>query len=390
MVQLNPEDAKLLKQLQDTLEDDKLYTHVFSSMCTPPIDISRMIASEFAEINLGDPGLFPNTVKMEKEVLAELANILNAPESWTGTISSGGSESNLIGCWTARNWCRKVKKITNGKILFPQSAHVSFEKAADILNLKSEWIELDNSNKIDIEKLKEKIDANTVGVIGIAGTTGTGVCDDIKALSEIALDNNIYLHVDAAHGGMILPFLKELGYNQPDFDFKIEGVKSITIDTHKILGSLIPGGCTIFRSAEYSDTIAKGISYLSDPTTKQLTVTGTRPGNSVISSWLLLKKKGREFILNRVKTSLETTDYFVSKLKEIEEIKLTFDPTINIIGFTNTVLSTKELVKKMYEKGWHLSIYSNWARIVVMPHVKKKMIDKFIIDLKNILKKDEE
>ncbi|MCG3252611.1 MAG: hypothetical protein H7648_02080 [Candidatus Heimdallarchaeota archaeon] len=51
-------------------------------------------------------------------------------------------------------------------------------------------------------------------------------------------------------------------------------------------------------------------------------------------------------------------------------------------------MTNEDLVKELLQKGWHLSIYSNWTRIVVMPHVTKEVIDKFINDLETILNKE--
>lgn len=195
--------ADILKELSVLLDQEASYDKVLSSMCTLPPNIVRGIASKYASINLGDPGLFPQAAKIERDVLDHLAQLVKAPDSWVGTITSGGSESNLIGCWAARNWSIKNKGIKNGTIIFPKSAHVSFEKAADLLNLSSKWIPWTTSFQVDIEEVKQSIDDTTVGLVGIAGTTGTGVCDDIKALSDLAIDHDLFLHIDAAHGGII-------------------------------------------------------------------------------------------------------------------------------------------------------------------------------------------
>lgn len=384
-----PEFDKKIKEiklyLEQLLQNEKSYDHILSSMCTPPTNLTRFIASEFSEINLGDPGLFPKAVALEKEVLDEIANILNAPKYWVGSTTSGGSESNLIGCWAARNWSKEVKGITKGKVLLPKSAHISFEKTMDVLGLEIDWIPLTTNHQIDIEIVKEKIDSKTVALVGIAGTTGTGVCDDIPSLSEIADDNKIPLHVDAAHGGMILPFLNDIGMISPSFSFENEGVTSITIDNHKILGSLIPGGNIIFRSHDYTEKIEKRISYLSDSQTRQITITGTRPGNSVISAWVLLKHFGKEFIVSRVKHSFDLTKYLVEQLKEIPNLELIFEPTLNIIGFSTSKMTAEKLVEKLKKFNWDLSIFNYWVRIVVMPHFTKEMVDKFIKVVKGIL-----
>jgi len=381
----NSKDA-IIAEIITKLAEEKSYQQVLSSMCTPPSDLSRKIAGLFAEINLGDPGLFPTAVAMEQEVLAELAAMVHAPPTWVGTITSGGSESNLIGCWAARNWARKEKEIQTGTLILPRSAHVSFEKALDLLNLKPHWIDLDEHFQMNLTQTQEAIGKDTIGLVGIAGATGTGSCDNIKALSDLAEDHNLFLHVDAAHGGTIYPFFQELGFASPQFDFENAGVTSIGLDTHKMMGSLIPGGSIIFRDKSFTETIAKTISYLSNASTKQLTVTGTRPGNSVIASWVILKKLGRPYLKDRVRSCMEKTAYLVQKLKQVESISLPFEPRINIVGFTCTSIPPEELATLLRQKGWHLSIYNFWLRIVVMPHMTREIIDRFLVDLEAVIK----
>ncbi|MCK4289749.1 MAG: tyrosine decarboxylase MfnA, partial [Candidatus Heimdallarchaeota archaeon] len=82
------------------------------------------------------------------------------------------------------------------------------------------------------------------------------------------------------------------------------------------------------------------------------------------------------------------TKYLTQRLKELTKIRLVFEPSLNIIGFTCSQMTNEDLVKELLQKGWHLSIYSNWTRIVVMPHVTKEVIDKFINDLETILNKE--
>lgn len=66
--------------------------------------------------------------------------------------------------------------------------------------------------------------------------------DPIPEISDICHDNNIFLHIDATFGGFIIPFLKELGYDLHDFDFKLKGVSSISVDGHEMGGCAIPLG----------------------------------------------------------------------------------------------------------------------------------------------------
>lgn len=82
--------------------------------------------------------------------------------------------------------------------------------------------------------MRKLISGNTVAVVGVAGTTELGRIDPVEELSEICLEEGIHLHVDAAFGGFIIPFLRETGAELPEFDFKLQGVSSITVDPHKM------------------------------------------------------------------------------------------------------------------------------------------------------------
>ena len=90
-----------------------------------------------------------------------------------------------------------------------------------------------------------------MAMVGIAGTTELGLVDDIPEISKIAKSYGVYLHVDAALGGFIIPFLNYKNNNQLNFDFKCKGVSSITIDPHKMGLAPVPSGGIIFRKKKY-------------------------------------------------------------------------------------------------------------------------------------------
>ena len=119
----------------------------------------------------------------------------------------------------------KQEGIKEGEIIIPGSAHFSFKKAADMMNLKIIEAKLDENYKIDVDSVKENISDNTVAIVAIAGTTELGLVDPIEELSEIAYENNIYFHVDAAFGGFSIPFLRKIGYAEDSL--YVEKVKLI-------------------------------------------------------------------------------------------------------------------------------------------------------------------
>jgi len=207
------------------------YACILSSMCTPPHPVAVKAHTLFLETNLGDPGLFPGTVSLERLLVEQLADLFHAPGA-CGYATSGGTESNIQVLRIARGLCNKPKP----NVVLPESAHFSFRKAGDMLGLEIRQVPLDSQNRIDPEAVKEVVDSSTCCMVGIAGTTEYGMVDPIRELSSLASDLGIFLHVDAAFGGLVLPFLP----GSPPFDFSLSGVMSIAVDPHKMGMSTIP------------------------------------------------------------------------------------------------------------------------------------------------------
>lgn len=158
-----------------------------------------------------------------------------------GYATSGGTESNIQALRIAKRQ-KSVKSPPN--IVIPASSHFSFTKACDILGLEMRTVPLDAGFRMDTEAVDGLVDNDTIAIVGgVVGTTEYGVVDPIARLSEIALDRDVFLHVDAAFGGMVVPFLDS---PPVPFDFSLPpGVSSISVDPpHKMGMSTIPAGCS--------------------------------------------------------------------------------------------------------------------------------------------------
>ena len=177
----------ILKELEEFHSKDYKYSdgRILGSMCTEAHPFAKEVFFKFLDSNLGDPGLFKGTRQIEKEVIKSIGSLLSIDEPY-GNIVTGGTEANLMAIRAARNHARKYKGIENGEIIIPESAHFSFKKAADFMNLKIVEAKLDDNYKIDVESVKESISPNTVAIVAIAGTTELGLIDPIEELSEIA------------------------------------------------------------------------------------------------------------------------------------------------------------------------------------------------------------
>ena len=367
---------KVLSELKKTREQDKRYEDgkILCSMCTKTHSIAEKAYRIYLSSNLGDPGLFPGSVKLEKEVIKDLATLLHGKNS-VGFLVSGGTEANLLALLAARN----MAHVNQPEVVLPQSAHFSFTKICNLLNLKPVYADLDGGFKVDLLSVKKCISKNTVAIVGTAGTAELGVVDPIEELAKIALEKNVWLHVDAAFGGLVIPFLKDPKYK---FDFSLGAVDSMTVDPHKMGMAAISTGGILFKDLKSLDFIKTETPYLTESV--QYTFVGTRSGASAASAWAVFRLLGIDGFQKIVDNCIKTTQLLTDGLKD-SGFNLLVEPTLNIVAFLSSH-GTKNLAEKLWEKGWFVSYVPRYdcIRIVLMPHVKKRHVKAFLRDISKI------
>ena len=364
------------------LDYDYADGRILGSMCTEAHPFAKEVFCKFLDTNLGDPGLFKGTKQIENEVIKSIGELLSIDEPY-GHIVTGGTEANLMAIRAARNHARKYKGIVDGEIIIPASAHFSFKKAADMLNLNIVEAGLDDNYKIDVDSVKSLISDKTVAIVAIAGTTELGLIDPIEEISKIAFENNIYFHVDAAFGGFSIPFLRDLGYDLPVFDFSLPGVCSITVDPHKMGLAPIPAGGILFREEEYLEVMAVDSPYLTVKT--QSTIVGTRLGASSAATYAVMKYFGKEGYSKLANEMMENTHFLKEGLKELG-YDVVCEPELNIVAFNHPDVETNLIAKKLEKLGWKVSVAKCPVaiRIVLMNHIKKNHLKELLEDLKEI------
>ena len=179
-------------------------------------------------------------------------------------------------------------------------------------DLKPVYAGLDDDFRVEISEVKKLVNKKTVAIVGTAGTAELGVVDPIERLAHIALERNVPLHVDAAFGGLVIPFLTDAQYS---FDFSLEGVKSITVDPHKMGMAVIPAGGLIFKDKSSLDSIKTETPYLTDHV--QYTFVGTRTGAAAASAWAVFQHLGVEGFQKIVASCMRNTKFLRDELKKL-------------------------------------------------------------------------
>ena len=375
-------EKEILEKLKKYREMDLKYEdgRILGSMCTKPHPISKKIVEMFLETNLGDPGLFPGTKKLEEEVIKMIGEMLHNNNPF-GYIISGGTEANITAMRVVKKMA-KEKGRREANILIPETAHFSFEKAREMMDLNYTVVPLDRKYTMDVKYLKDYIEDNIEkgidGIVTIAGSTELGTIDNIPEISKVAKEYNIYIHVDAAFGGFVIPFLEERykleGYNY-HFDFSLDNIFSITVDPHKMGLAPIPAGGILFRDFSFKRYLEVETPYLTEDS--QATLIGTRSGIGVAATWGIMKLLGPDGYREIVSQCMENTYYLVKRMKEYS-FERVIDPVLNIVAIKDEdPVNTSLILRK---KGWYLSICRcvDALRIVVMPHITKEHIDRFI------------
>ena len=361
------DDSEIEDLLESFYSEDFHYEsgRVLGSMYTHPPDIVLKAFFRFYQSNLGNPGLYPGTAKMEKEVVKFLIKLTHGGHF--GKILSGGTEANITALWAAREMGFK-------KILTTEDVHFSVLKAANLLSMEIQFVRMKNF-VIDPKDLEEKMEENAV-VVATAGTTPLGYIDPVEKIGKICSSFSCFLHVDAAFGGFVIPFL----YPQLKFGFRIPEVRSVTIDPHKMGMAPYPAGGLVTRENIFA-RISVDAPYLMEG--KSDSLLGTRQSGSVAASYAAILHFGWEGYEKIIKDCMENAIYLEKRARE-EGFQILARPVLNIV---NIVVDNEERIKKKLLKlGWAVSTNPKYSsiRIVVMPHVKKEIIDKFLENLKKL------
>jgi tyrosine decarboxylase/aspartate 1-decarboxylase len=353
-------EEELFSFLSRKKDEDTSYDHILSSMCTIPHPIAVKAHNLFMETNLGDPGLFTGTADIEQLLVSRLGTLFHAPDAH-GYSTSGGTESNI----QALRIAKECKKKDQPNVVLPESVHFSFKKACDMLCLDMRTVPLDDHYRMDPGAAEEAIDENTCCLVGVAGTTEYGMVDPIEKLGRIAMDHDLFFHVDAAFGGLVIPFLKD----PPVFDFSIPGVSSLAVDPHKMGMSTIPAGCLLVREKEMLCALSIETPYLS--VKQEFTLGGTRPGGPVAGAFAVLEYLGKEGMEAVVRGCIKNTWRLIEGL-ETFGFRRIVTPDVNVATF-----DSPGNIPPPWRVSW---TRRGHLRIVCMPHVHRDIIEKFILE----------
>lgn len=311
--------------------------------------------SMFSVTNPLHPDVFPAVRKMEGEIIRWTADMMNGDSNVCGSLTSGGTESILMAVKAYRDF----KKFEHPEMIVPVTAHAAFDKAAGYFGIKIIHIELNpNTLTVDISAVKKAITKNTIMIVGSAPEYAHGVVDPIPQLAALAKQHNIGFHTDACLGGYVLPWVQKQGLDGgklPRFDFSVEGVTSMSVDTHKYGYAAKGTSVVLFRGAELRRAMYfvqpdwPGGMYASP------TISGSRPGGLVACCWASLMAMGQEGFKLKAKEIWEAAQRIKEGIKQIPGLHLVGDSYSTVVAFGSNDMNVFKVTDAMKAKGWSLN-----------------------------------
>ncbi len=371
---------KLLEIYSKTPKHDDGY--ILGSMTTKPDNIAVYAYNLFIHTNAGDTKIFPAIEYFSEEIIDFMSKLYGR---CTGFVTSGGTESNIVALYVAREKTRRKL------VIAPETVHHSVIWAAHLLGMEIRRVPTNDDHVADVrlinEIVKNKKD-EIAAIVLTAGTTEWGTIDPIEDVANIARRYGIYLHIDAAYGGLFIPPLYRKGYIKTNLKF-FDGVSSISVDFHKNGLSPIPSGLILFRDEGLLSYARRELPYTLGK--YQYGLLGTRPGGSVAAVWAVIKKYGLEGYSTIAEKCLDIALHLYEKLSKINDV-IVWKPVLPIVVFKHKTIDSEDLLDSLLSHGYYIyrAPSINGLRIVVMPHVTREHIDRFIEVFMEILKENAE
>mgnify|MGYP001825950942 FL=1 len=341
-------------------------------------------ASLFMIENGLSPMTFPSLLKMENEVISMVLSLMEGDAEAAGCLTAGGTESIFMAIKAARDWARREKpEIEKPRMVVPVTAHPAWNKAAHYLGIDIVMVPVDDGFRADPKAMQAAINANTIIIGATAVTYPHGMVDPIEAIGALAEENNLWLHVDACLGGLMLPFLGKLGYDIPAYDFRVPGVASISADIHKY--AYTPKGIStvLYRNSELRKF--QFFLYADWPGGVYGTpsMAGGRSGGILAAAWAVMNYLGQEGFLRLARDARTAAEEIMAGIQATPPLYVLGKPDATVFAFGGHDVNIYELSARLKGRGWHAEAQHLPASLhMTVSPIHRTIVDDFLRDLK--------
>ncbi len=357
--------AQVLATLRDRQAGDlpvhggRTLAYVYDSGL-PDVDaVGREAVASYAGTNGLDPTAFPSLLAMENELVGFALDLLDAPETAVGTVTSGGTESCLLAVQAARDARPDVDRPT---MVVPDTVHAAFHKAAHYFGVETRVVPVGADFRADARAMAAAIDDSTVLVVGSAPSYAHGVVDPIAELAAAASARGVRCHVDACIGGWVLPYAARLGRVVPPWTFAVDGVTSISVDTHKY--AYAPKGTSLLLHREPAGRRPQYFAFADWPgyTMLNSTMQSTKSGGPLAGAWAVTQTLGDEGYLRLAAETFDAVDRIVAVVEAQPGLSVLVAPDSTLVTIaTDGSCDAFTVCDEMAARGWFVQPQMSYA-----------------------------
>lgn len=350
---------EILSELDETRgrEPDVHGAHTFGLVYpTGRHDLERLadeVSDRYLFSNALNPLRFPEQARLMEEVVRGTGDLLHLPSQGGGSTTAGGTESIVMAMLVHRERAR-ARGVERPTIVAPRSAHPAYAKAAHYFDMDMLQVPLAPDYRADVAAAAELVDDRTAVVIASAFSYPHGVIDPVGELAALAQSVGAGCHVDACVGGMVLPFLERLGRDLPPWDFRVDGVTSMSCDLHKY--GYVPKGASVVlhRQPDWAqhqwfvfDDWPCGI--YGSPA-----VAGAKSPAAVMTAWAFMNYLGFDGYTEMVGRLMDTVGRLRSGFEALG-LRVVGDPVASVLAFESDDLDLYAVGEEMDRRGWFLN-----------------------------------
>ena len=339
---------RMLQGLDLPAHGGRTLAYVYDSGLADADAVGLEALAMFAGSNGLDPTAFPSLLKMENDLVALAGGLLDAPDGFAGSVTSGGTESILLAVLAAR----KGRDHPSPSMVLPTSAHAAFLKAAAYLGVRAVLVDVDPVTlRADPAAMAAAVDDSTVLVVASAPSYAHGVIDPVPEIAALAAARGIRCHVDACIGGWVLPHLDVA----TPWTFAVEGVTSVSVDLHKY--AYTPKGVSVLlhRTAALRSTHLFASANWPGYTMLNATMQSTRSGGPLAAAWAVTRRIGLDGYAELARRAREATLAIARAADGIPGLRVLVTPDSTLLALaTDDSCDAFTVADEMLERGWYV------------------------------------
>lgn len=368
---------------------------------------ARQIMADTFEKNMIDKDEYPQTAEIEKRCVNIIADLWNAPDlnEIIGCSTTGSSEACML-AGLAMKWKWRQQRQLAGKdttkpnLIMGVNVHICWKKFCLYWDVEIRQVPMEDGRYcLNGELAASLCDENTIGVVSVLGSTFTGEYEPVKEIHDAVVAVNkknnwdIAIHVDAASGGFIAPFVQ----SQLEWDFRLPLVRSINVSGHKY-GLVYPGvGWIIWKTkADLPEELIFNVNYLggSMPT---FALNFSRPANQIIGQYYNFLRLGFDGYKRIQQSCIDVASYLAAEVEKLGPFRLLSGGT-DLPVFCWTLkepmnFNLYDLSDRLRMNGWQVPAYSLpksltdvvVCRVVVKEGFSRDLAEKLLDNIKAAL-----